>query len=140
MDLGLVATVVVAIILLWSAVALILVIAGKRWLARELAVLVPNVARLFAGLVRDPRVDWPSKIALGLASLWLASPIDLIPDFVPIAGQFDDAIVAALALRFVLRTTDGVVVRDHWHGYPATLERLLRIVSWGGRGAPRALP
>ena len=80
-----------------------------------------------------------AKIVLGVASLWLASPIDLIPDFIPIVGSLDDAIVAALALRFVLSTTDGAVVREHWHGDPATLERLLRIVSWGGRGTPRAL-
>ena len=129
MDLGLVATVVVAIILLWSAVALILVIAGKRWLARELAVLVPNVARLFTGLVRDDRVDWPSKIALGLASLWLASPIDLIPDFIPVAGSLDDAIVAALVLRFVLRRTDPAVLREHWHGDTRVFDRILRMAG-----------
>jgi uncharacterized membrane protein YkvA (DUF1232 family) len=81
-----------------------------------------------------------AKIVLAIASLWFASPIDLIPDFIPVVGQLDDAIVAALALRFLLRTTDEAVVRQHWHGDPATLERILRIASWRGRRAPRALP
>ena len=117
-----------------------LVVVGRAILARELTLLLPNLVRLFAGLLRDTRVPLRAKIVLAVASVWLASPIDLIPDFIPIAGSLDDAIVAALALRFVLRTTDGAVVREHWRGDPATLERLLRIVSWGRRGTPRALP
>ena len=140
MDLPLWAEILLILVAIWIVVAVILVIVGRAVLARELALVLPNLIRLFAGLLRDGRVPLRAKIVLALATLWLASPIDLIPDFIPIAGQFDDAIVAALALRFILRTTDGAVVREHWHGDPATLERLLRIVSWGKRGAPRALP
>jgi len=140
MDLPLWAEILLVLVAIWIVVAVILVIVGRVLLARELALLVPNLVRLFGGLLRDPRVPLRAKIVVGIASLWLASPIDLIPDFVPIAGQLDDAIVAALALRFILRTTDGAVVRQHWHGDPATLERVLRMVSWGGRGSPRALP
>jgi len=140
MDLPLWAEILLILVAIWIVVAVILVIVGRAVLARELALVLPNLIRLFAGLLRDGRVPLRAKIVLGLATLWLASPIDLIPDFIPIAGQFDDAIVAALALRFILRTTDSAVVRQHWHGDPATLERLVRIVSWGKRGAPRALP
>lgn len=140
MDLPLWAEILLVLVAIWIVVAVILVIVGRVLLARELALLVPNLVRMFGGLLRDPRVPLRAKIVVGIASLWLASPIDLIPDFVPIAGQLDDAIVAALALRFILRTTDGAVVRQHWHGDPATLERVLRMVSWGRRGSPRALP
>jgi len=140
MDLPLWAEILLILVAIWIVVAVVLVLVGRAVLARELALVLPNLIRLFAGLLRDGRVPLRAKIVLALATLWLASPIDLIPDFIPIAGQFDDAIVAALALRFILRTTDGAVVREHWHGDPATLERLLRIVSWGKRGAPRALP
>jgi uncharacterized membrane protein YkvA (DUF1232 family) len=140
MDLPLWAEILLILVAIWIVVAVILVIVGRAVLARELALVLPNLIRLFAGLLRDGRVPLRAKIVLALATLWLASPIDLIPDFIPIAGQFDDAIVAALALRFILRTTDSAVVRQHWHGDPATLERLVRIVSWGKRGAPRALP
>jgi len=136
MDLPLWAEILLILVAIWIVVAIVLVIVGRVLLARELALLVPNLVRMFGGLLRDPRVPLRAKIVVGIASLWLASPIDLIPDFVPIAGQLDDAIVAALALRFILRTTDGAVVRQHWHGDPATLERVLRMVSWGRRGSP----
>ena len=81
-----------------------------------------------------------AKVVLGLASLWLASPIDLIPDFIPVAGQLDDVVVASIALRVVLASSEERVVRDHWRGDPATLDRILRIVRLGRRGPPRALP
>jgi uncharacterized membrane protein YkvA (DUF1232 family) len=86
--------------------------------------------------MRDPRVGWPAKIALGLATLWIASPIDLIPEFIPVAGPLDDAIVALIVLHFVLRTTDVAVLRAHWHGDPRSFDRLLRIA--GGRSSPTA--
>ena len=140
MDLPLWAEILLILVAIWIVVAIVLVIVGRVLLARELALLVPNLVRMFGGLLRDPRVPLRAKIVVGIASLWLASPIDLIPDFVPIAGQLDDAIIAALALRFILRTTDGAVVRQHWHGDPATLERVLRMVSWDRRGSPRAVP
>jgi uncharacterized membrane protein YkvA (DUF1232 family) len=138
MDLPVWAQILLVVIAVWTILVIVLVFVGHALLARELALLVPNLIRLFGGLLRDPRVPLPAKIVLAVASLWLASPIDLIPEFIPIVGSLDDAIVGALALRFVLRTTEGTVVREHWHGDPATLERLLRLVSWGGR--PRALP
>ena len=128
------------LIAIWIVVAVVLVVVGRVLLARELALLLPNLIRLFAGLLRDARVPLRAKIVLAVASVWLASPIDLIPEFIPLVGSLDDAVVAALALRFVLSTTDGAVVRENWRGDPATLERLLRLVLWGGRGTPRALP
>jgi uncharacterized membrane protein YkvA (DUF1232 family) len=140
MDLPVWAQILLVLLAIWILVVIVLVVVGHVLLARELALLLPNLIRLFGGLLRDGRVPLRAKVVVGVASLWLASPIDLIPDFVPIAGQLDDAIVAALALRFVLRTTDLSVVSEHWRGDPATLQRLLRIVSWGGRGTPRALP
>jgi uncharacterized membrane protein YkvA (DUF1232 family) len=140
MNLPVWAEVLLFLVAVWTVVVIVLVIVGRAILARELALLLPNLIRLFAGLLRDRRVPVRAKIVLGIAGVWLASPIDLIPEFIPVVGSLDDAIVAALALRFVLRTTDGAVVREHWRGDPATLERLLRLVSWGGRGSPRALP
>jgi uncharacterized membrane protein YkvA (DUF1232 family) len=132
--------IVVVLVLVWSLVVVVLIVVGRVLLARELALLLPNLIRLFSGLLRDRRVPLLAKLVLGIASLWLASPIDLIPEFIPIVGPLDDAIVAALALRFVLRTTDSAVIREHWHGDPVTLERILRLVTWGGRPGPRALP
>jgi uncharacterized membrane protein YkvA (DUF1232 family) len=139
-DLPLWADVLLVVIAIWIVVVVVLVVVGRFLLARELALLLPNLVRLFGGLLRDARVPLRAKVVLAVASIWLASPIDLIPDFIPIVGSLDDAIVGALALRFVLRTTDVAVVREHWRGDPATLARLLRLVSWRGRGTPPALP
>ncbi len=140
MDLPVWANILLVLIAVWIVVVVVLVVVGRVLLARELALLLPNLIRLFGGLLRDPRVPLRAKIVLGVASVWLASPIDLIPEFIPILGSLDDAVVAALALRFVLATTDAAIVREHWRGDPATLERLLRFVAWGGRGGPPALP
>ena len=123
---------------LWLAVVLVLVLSGRGALARELATLVPDLVVLFAGLVRDPAVPRRAKIVLAVASVWLASPIDLIPEFVPVAGALDDAIVAALALRYVLRTTDPAVVGAHWRGSSAMLERLMRLAGHRAASPPRA--
>ncbi|OLC21641.1 MAG: hypothetical protein AUH33_01435 [Chloroflexi bacterium 13_1_40CM_68_21] len=130
----------VVLVVLWTLLVIVLLMVGRRILARELALLVPNLMRLFAGLMRDRRVPVRAKIVLGLASLWLASPIDLIPDFIPIVGSFDDAIVAGLALRILLGTTDERIVREHWRGDPATLDRILRLVRFGRGAPPPALP
>jgi uncharacterized membrane protein YkvA (DUF1232 family) len=100
---------------------------GKRTAAREVAALLPNLLMLFKGLVKDPRVPRSSKVLLVLGGLWVASPIDLIPEFIPVLGPLDDAVVAALILRHVLRTAGREVVAEHWRGDPATLDRLLRL-------------
>ena len=68
---------------------------------------------LFKGLLRDPRVTRGSKAWLWFAVVWLVSPIDLIPEFIPVLGPLDDAVVAALVLRHVLRRTDRAVLAEH---------------------------
>jgi uncharacterized membrane protein YkvA (DUF1232 family) len=59
-------------------------------------------------------------------AVWIASPIDLVPECIPVAGPLDDAIVAALVLRHLLRRTDRSVVFEHWRGDPATIEVIVR--------------
>jgi len=112
-------------VLIWVAVVLSLALTGRRARARELAALVPNLLLLFRGLLRDPRVPRRAKLWLVLAVAWIASPIDLVPEFVPIAGPLDDAIVAALVLRHLLRSTPREVLLEHWRGEEATLDRVL---------------
>jgi uncharacterized membrane protein YkvA (DUF1232 family) len=119
--------VILVLVVVWLALVLGLVLLGRRALARELATLVPNLTRLFAGLLRDPRVPLRAKLVLGGTVLYLAMPIDLVPDFIPIAGALDDAIVAAFALRFVVRASSPEIVAEHWPGDPATLRRILSI-------------
>lgn len=106
-----------------------LAVAGRRTAAKEMAAFLPNVARLFKGLIRDPRVPRSSKALLVFGAAWIASPIDLIPEFIPVLGPLDDAVVAALILRRVLKKAGADVVADHWRGDPATLQRLLRLFA-----------
>jgi len=113
---------------IWSVAVIVLIALGRRSQARELATLIPNLLLLFRGLLRDPRVPRSAKLWLWFAVVWVASPIDLIPEFIPVAGPLDDAIVAALVLRHLLRRTDRSVVFEHWRGDPATLEAIM-----GGR-------
>ena len=113
-------------LVIWLAVVLALVAFGRRSQARELARLIPNLLRLFRGLLRDPRVPRRAKLWVAFAVVWIASPIDLIPEFIPIAGPLDDAIVAALVLRHLLRSTSRDVLSEHWHGDPATLRMIVR--------------
>jgi uncharacterized membrane protein YkvA (DUF1232 family) len=116
-----------AVLLVYALVVAALVVAGRALLARELALLLPNLFRLFRGLMADERVPLRAKVVLGIGIVWIASPIDLIPEFVPVAGPLDDAIVAALVLSYVSRTIGREVVREHWHGDPTILARLLRL-------------
>ena len=123
---GLVITLAV-LVGVWLLAILLLYAFGRRSAARELATLIPNLVVLFRGLLRDKRVPRSSKLWLGFAVAWFVSPIDLIPEFIPVVGPLDDAIVAALVLRHVLKRTDRSVLADHWRGDPATLDTIIRL-------------
>ena len=109
---------------------------GRRTAARELVTLLPNLLRLFRGLIKDPRVPRRSKALLVVGAAWVASPIDLIPEFIPVLGPLDDAVVAALILRHLLRTAGREVISEHWQGDPGTLDRLVRLSGIGRPNGP----
>ena len=94
--------------------------------ARALVRFIPDCAVLFARLVRDRCVPRRQRIALVLLGAYLASPIDLIPDFIPVAGYLDDAILVVLMLRWLRRTADAETLAERWPGPPSTLAILLR--------------
>ena len=116
----------VVVAAVWVLAVVLLLALGRRTQARELATLIPNLVLLFKGLLQDPRVSRRNKAWLWFAVAWLVSPIDLIPEFIPFLGPLDDAVVAALVLRHVLRTTDRSVLTVHWRGDPATLDVITR--------------
>jgi uncharacterized membrane protein YkvA (DUF1232 family) len=111
---------------LWLLAAVVLLVIGRRTIARELVSFLPNVIRLFRGLLGDERVPRSSKVLLVLGAFWLASPIDLVPEFLPGIGALDDAVIAALVLRHVVKRAGPDVVRDHWRGDPKTIGLMLR--------------
>jgi len=126
-------------IVVWALAIAVLFAFGKPRAARELIVLVPNLLRLFRGLLGDPRVPRSAKAALAIGAVWIASPIDLIPEFIPVLGPLDDAIVAAVILRFLVRRTGLEVIHEHWNGNPETLDRVLGRFSRRGTSSASAL-
>src|SRR4051795_7107186 len=104
-----------------------LLIAGRRTDARALATFIPDCLVLFRDLVRDPRVPRSRKLLLVALIGYLAMPFDLVPDFIPVAGQLDDAIIVALVLRTVLRAGGPGLLREHWPGPATSLNALMRL-------------
>ncbi len=87
----------------WAAGVLALLIASGRVDVRAVARAMQQHLALLRDRLRDPRVPRRRKVVLALALAYLMMPIDLVPDFIPVVGQLDDAIVLALALRYVMR-------------------------------------
>jgi len=123
----LIALAVAAIV--YALLVLLLVVAGRRGQARALARFVPDCAVLFRRLMADSRVSRPRKALMGLLVAYLAMPFDLVPDFIPVAGQLDDAVLVALTLRAVLRDAGPALVSEHWPGPPESLDAMLRLAG-----------
>jgi uncharacterized membrane protein YkvA (DUF1232 family) len=117
---------------LYLAAVLALLIVGRREHARALAGFVPDCVVLIGRLARDPCVPRRRALILGALLLYLASPIDLIPDFIPGLGQLDDAVLLAVALRLVLRGCDQATVEHHWPGPASSLTAVLRLTGGAG--------
>ncbi|HEX6663947.1 MAG TPA: DUF1232 domain-containing protein [Gaiellaceae bacterium] len=114
------------LVLVWAGLVLTLFAAGRREEARLLAGFIPDCAVLVHRLLRDPRVPRRRKVLLvGLVG-YLVLPFDLVPDFIPVAGQLDDAIVVALVLRHLVRSGGDALVREHWPGPERSLQLVLR--------------
>jgi uncharacterized membrane protein YkvA (DUF1232 family) len=94
-------------------------------LLRDLAGFVPDCATTVPRLRRDPRVPPRAKVVVALAGLWVVSPIDLLPEFLPVIGPLDDVLVVALALRYAARQVPREVLLAAWPGETRLLERLL---------------
>lgn len=94
-------------------------------LARDLARFLPDCVTTARRLRRDPRVPRRAKVAVAIAAVWVLSPIDLIPEFLPVIGPLDDVVVVALVLRYAARSVPREVLMEAWPGNPALMERLL---------------
>jgi len=92
---------------------------------RDLAAFIPDCVTTVRRLRADPRVPRKAKVAIVFAGLWVASPIDLIPEFLPVIGPLDDIVVVALALRYAGRQVPREVLLAAWPGEQRLLERLL---------------
>jgi uncharacterized membrane protein YkvA (DUF1232 family) len=118
-----------ALVLVYAGAVGTLVVIGRKMEARALARFVPDCLVLFRRLLSDPRVSRGRKLLLVALVAYLVMPFDLIPDFIPVAGQLDDAILVALVLRTVLRAAGADLVREHWPGPEASLDTVLRLAG-----------
>lgn len=112
---------------LYLLFVVVLVLIGRRETARALAGLIPDCVILCSRLLRDPRMPRRKKALLVALAGYLALPFDLVPDFIPVAGQLDDVIIVALVLRKMLRGEESLV-REHWPG-PASSLALFRLAT-----------
>ncbi len=117
---------IVAAVVLAASWVVMIVLARRLppGLAKDLATVLPACVTTARRLRKDPRVPKRVKLAVGFAGLWVLSPIDLIPEFLPVIGPLDDVIVVALALRYAARRIPPEALIDAWPAERRILERL----------------
>ena len=119
--------ILIAAVVMVGLWALLVVLAARLppGLLKDLAGFLPACVTLVRRLRADPRVPWQAKAAVVLAGLWVLSPIDLLPEFLPVIGPLDDVVVVALALRYAARWVPREALLEAWPGEPRLLERLI---------------
>jgi uncharacterized membrane protein YkvA (DUF1232 family) len=117
----------------YVTVVAVLAVIGRRSAARAIAGFIPDCAIMFRRLLALPETSRWERTGLVVLVAYLLSPLDIVPDFIPVAGQLDDAVIVALALAFVLRRHGEAAIRSAWPGPEASL----RVVLGAARTAVR---
>ena len=122
--------VALALILAWAALLLTLLAArpNKNTVTESLR-LLPDLVRLVTRLAKDRSQPRGVRIRIALLLAYLACPIDLVPDFVPVLGYADDVIIVLLTLRSVIRLVGETPLRKHWPGTPAGLDAIVKLTQ-----------
>jgi uncharacterized membrane protein YkvA (DUF1232 family) len=125
--------ILVALVFVWGALVTALVVARPKGTRLVEAVrLLPDTLRLVARLSKDRTLPRRVRLRVWLLLAYLASPIDLVPDFIPVIGYADDAIVTYLVLRSVIHAAGPDLVTEHWPGSPETLAALRSLLRIQG--------
>jgi uncharacterized membrane protein YkvA (DUF1232 family) len=117
------------ILVVYAVFVVALIVAGRGRDARDVVRFIPDCIVLVRRLLGEPRVHRRHKLLLGALVGYLALPIDLVPDFIPVAGHIDDVLVVVLALRAVLRASGSELLREHWPGPESSLALVQRLVG-----------
>ncbi|MET7392147.1 DUF1232 domain-containing protein [Dactylosporangium sp. NPDC005572] len=115
---------VTVVVVSWA----VLVLLARRLppgLAKDLVSFLPDCVTAARRLRKDPRVPRRAKIAIAVAAVWVASPIDLIPEFLPVIGPLDDIVVVLLAFRYAARRVPVEALEEAWPGEPRLLWRMI---------------
>jgi uncharacterized membrane protein YkvA (DUF1232 family) len=129
---NLIAAILAGVVAVWAAmVAVFWIVRPKGVSIGSLVRLVPDVLRLLRSLITDAAAPLDVRIVLVGLVAWIVSPIDLIPEFIPVIGPIDDVVVAIAALRYVRRRIGIEELRRRWIGTPEGFELLTRIIGGG---------
>jgi uncharacterized membrane protein YkvA (DUF1232 family) len=130
----------IALGILGGLIVVWLVLVAALWFAkpddvglRDVARLLPDLLRLLKRLATDPAAPRGVRIRVAALLVYLALPFDLIPDFIPVIGYADDAVIVAIVLRSVARVAGSATLAEHWPGTPEGLGALLRLCGLSGR-------
>jgi len=121
-----------ATLLVYGGFVVALFVAGRHSDARALAGFIPDCIVLFRRLLADDRVPRSRRALIFAVIAYLAMPFDLVPDFIPVAGQLDDAILVGIVLRVMLRAGGPDLLSEHWPGPESSRDVILRLAF--GRG------
>jgi uncharacterized membrane protein YkvA (DUF1232 family) len=122
--------IVVSIVTLWAAFVVVLWLLRPRDVgARELVRVVPDLLRLLRSVITDRTAPLDVRIVLVGLVAWIVSPIDLIPEFIPVLGPLDDVVVAILALRYTRRRMGAAALRERWQGTPEGFALVTRVIG-----------
>ena len=129
--------VISGLLLVWLSPVAVLWIAARQEARvvdlRDMVRLAPDLVRLLHRLARDRDLPRGVRIRLGAVLLYLAIPVDLVPDFIPFVGYADDVVIVALVLRSVIRCAGPEAVERHWPGTPAGLAAVRRLAGHASR-------
>jgi uncharacterized membrane protein YkvA (DUF1232 family) len=117
------------LVALWAAFVAALYVSGRHSEARALVGFIPDCLLLVRGLLGDSRVRGRHKALLVALLGYLALPFDLVPDFIPVAGQLDDVLIAGWVLRRLVRGAGPEIVPQHWRGPEQSLRLILRLAG-----------
>lgn len=107
-----------------------------RTLVRDLTLLLPNIVKLLARLIRDPRVPRRSKLLVGALLAYIASPVDLVPDLIPMLGMADDVLLLVYAVNHLVDKAGEDVVLEHWDGPRDLLDMVRSVLDSVGQLIP----
>ena len=130
MDAYTIAGIVAGLLAVWALlVALLWVLRPRDVALAELVRFVPDLVRLVRSLLADRAVEGRVRVALVLLLAWLVSPIDLIPEFIPVLGPLDDVVIAVIVLRYVRARIGTEELRRRWSGSEAGFGLLIRLAG-----------
>jgi uncharacterized membrane protein YkvA (DUF1232 family) len=130
MNLTLALEIVAAVVLLWAMLLLVFFLLRPKGVpVRELIRVIPDTVRLIRSVIADGGAPLDTRVVLVLLLVWIVSPIDLIPEFIPVLGPLDDVVVAIVAMRYVRRRLGADDLLARWPGAPEGFELLRRVIG-----------